>query len=424
MVRGLASVDCKTHCKAYFHKSEIKGRISRSRRLLQPVLHRTVLDYILPRVINASKMMGIIIMLQSSMNNDSDLVPPFVAGYETQFWLSDNPAPLKPTPDQITAFGGIAASTEIGLGIRACAFENGMILFDFSNCEKTPVVINRESLAKAVPPDANGLRHIPARVSLQIGQSMKQQSQNQAFYRTIAIAHTLLLENSARIVGGMSMSLPNIEDSSDLVYGYALEKMTAKVPSKFTTPLRPKVVDHSFAALADAVGKGMHVVRSLELHKVSHYRLIKKNFAECLVMSWTLCENMIDFIWKKMIEDIKMVDPQRMGKARVDRLKAQSFTASVRIETLELSGRLNSVQAEGLNFVRKARNSWLHGLHEVTEQEALQSITVCQELITALYGIPIQSTIGGAGGSGGGMYMSVFLARYGADKLKDAYDGS
>lgn len=354
----------------------------------------------------------------------SDLVPPFVAGYDTQFWFTNKPVPKRPSLDEITAFGGIATFREVGLGIKAFAFENGMILFDFSTCSVTPVIIHREGKYEGLKEEGSDTFEIPENISAQLARSEQKQSENQSFYRTIAVAHALLLENSARSVRGMSMSLPHIEDPSGLVYGYAPEKVGSRVSYKFHDPLNVEIAKYSFELLSSAISNGLHVVRSLELHKVSHYRLSQKNFAECLVMSWTLCENMIDFIWKKMISEIKLEFPERMAKARIERLKGNSFTASVRIETLELSGLLNSDQAEGLNFVRKSRNNWLHNLKEVAEPEALKSIDVCQNLISSLYNIPIKSTIGGGGGSGGGLYMDVFLANYGNEKLKNAYDGS
>lgn len=355
-------------------------------------------------------------------NRFTDLVPPFVAGYDTPFWFTDKRLPSVSTLDQITAFGGVAASCDIGLGIKGVIFENGMVLFDFSTCEKTPVVIHRESLYETVVPSEKGFRETPDSISVLLRRSEQKQSQNQAFYRSIAVAHTLLLENSARIVGKTSLSLPYIEDTSDLVLGYTLDKMMAHCSAKSSVALSPMVAEHSLSTLKDALATGLHVVQSLELHKVSHYRFVKKSFAECLVMSWTLCENMIEFIWEGMLEDIKNSSPSRMTKARRNRLKG--FTASNRIETLELAGRLNQGQAEDLNFVRKARNDWLHTMTEVTEQDALHSIEVCQNLISSLYSIPVQTTIGGVGGSGGGMRIDRFRAQYGAEKLKDAYDGS
>lgn len=354
----------------------------------------------------------------------TDLVPPFVAGYDTQFWFTNRPVPERPSLDEITAFGGIAAFKEVGLGIKAFAFENGMILFDFSTCSMTPVIIHREGQYEGLRQEESNTFKAPETISSQLARSEQKQSENQSFYRTIAVAHALLLENSARLVRGMSMSLPHIEDPSGLIYGYAPERLRSTVSYKSHDPMNVEIAKYSFELLSNAVSSGLHVVRSLELHKVSHYRLSQKNFAECLVMSWTLCENMIDFIWKKMISEIRSASPERMGKVRIDRLKGNSFTASVRIETLELSGLLNSDQAEGLNFVRKARNNWLHNLKEVAEPEALKSIDVCQNLISSLYSIPIKSTSGGGGGSGGGLSMDVFLAHYGNEKLKNAYDGS
>lgn len=353
-----------------------------------------------------------------------DLVAPFVFGYYTPFWIGDRQSPVTPSLEDVINFGGIIGQYEIGLGIVAATLENGLLLFDFSRCPQTPIIVHRESLYNSVTP-VNGT-YTSEIVSRRLGRTESKQRLNQAFYRTVLLSHALLLENAGHLVGRMAFSLPRIENLRDTVACHELGSVWSEKALPKSTLHLPKVtLDRSFTDLAIAIDKRENLLRALELHKLSHYRFHDHRFAECLVLSWTVCENIVDFIWRKMIEEVKSENNGRMTKRRVDVLcNSAVYTASVRIETLELAGFLSIKQADDLNTVRRARNNWLHSLGEVDEQSALHSIRLCAGLISSIFGLDLSEIIvGGAGGEGGGMFLDVFMSRFPSRDLSSAYDG-
>lgn len=354
-----------------------------------------------------------------------DLVAPFAFGYFTPFWFGNRARPSRPDARQIANYDSIFKTYELGKGITAGVFENGYIVFDFSRCEKTPIVIHRESLWNSVQPNEHG-HFRDADVSKRLSRTQSRQRLNQAYYRTILISHALLLENAGRLRSGISFSLPRIERLSDALGCFGIQKVIPRKPvHKASHEFNPRALEKSFDDLKLALVSGANVVRALELHKLSHYRTLDHRFAESLVLSWTACENIIDYIWRDMIQKIKSEQSRRMSKKRIDTLNnASSFTASVRIETLELSGLLTFEQAESLNVVRRARNKWLHSLEDVDEPSAIRAIKTCAHLIGSVFKIELCDTIvSGAGGEGGGMHEDVFKNMYPDVDLDNAYDG-
>ena len=356
---------------------------------------------------------------------ENDLVAPFTFGYYTSFWFGDREILTRPSAYELANHGGLFARYDLGRNISAGVFENGLVLFDFSRCENTPIVIHRESLWNDVEANENGVKNSKA-VSRRLQRTESRQRTNQAFYRTVLISHALFLENAGRLVGRSSFHLPRIERISDIIGCYGIGKILPnQTVSKFNSKLSRQVVDRSFQDLNTALASGDNFIRSIELHKLSHYRTLDHRFAESLVLSWTVCENIIDFVWNKMIEEIKSSNADRMSKKRRDTLNnPSSFTASVRIEALELSGIISIDEAKDMNEVRNSRNRWLHRLEDVDEKSSLHSIKVCARLISSVFGLNISDTIvGGVGGEGGGMFMENFVREFPNIDLSGAFDG-
>lgn len=350
-------------------------------------------------------------------NKHRDVVSPFVFGYSTPFFLGNEAHKANLRPRKYCLKSKICASV----------FESGSIFFDFGRCEEAPVVIHRESLWNNVEPDENGTFR-DDRVSRCLRRTESRQRLNQSFYRSVLLAHVLLLENAGRLIGGASFHLPRIEIIHGALSRYDIPESFSNdcVKTREGLRLSANVIDRSFSDLDLALTTDSRaLLRVLELHKLSHYRTLDQRFAESLVLSWTVCENMIDFLWKRMIDDIKSSSKSRMVARRSKKLReSTTFTASIRIETLELAGHLSIEQANDLNKIRRARNKWLHSLDDVDEQTSLHSIGTCAHLISSVFGIEIcDKIVSGAGGEGGGIYLDLFLEKFPDFDLSKAYTG-
>jgi hypothetical protein len=354
-----------------------------------------------------------------------DLVAPFAFGYFSPFWFGNLAGPSHPDVGRIAEHGGIFRIFELDGDISAGVFENGYIVFDFSRCKLTPIVVHRESLWNRVQPNEQG-RLTDQSVSKRLSRAESRQRRNQSYYRTILIAHALLLENAGRQRSGISFSLPRIERLSDAIGSWGIQKVMPRGPVfKVSHNFNVQALEKSFGDLNLALASGLNVLRALELHKLSHYRTLDHRFAESLVLSWTVCENIIDYVWRGMIQKIKLEDSRRMTKSRLETLSNSSnFTASIRVETLELSGLLTFQQAESLNQVRRTRNKWLHSLEDVDETSSLEAIKACAHLIGAVFKIELCDTIvSGAGGEGGGVPTHIFSSIRPDIDLNDVFDG-
>lgn len=71
-----------------------------------------------------------------------------------------------------------------------------------------------------------------------------------------------------------------------------------------------------------------------------------------------LCEQLISHAWRKMIDEI--CDPaaggERMPKDRRSKLNGRDYAASVKVEMLEMNGRIDNDLYRMLQIARKARN--------------------------------------------------------------------
>lgn len=342
-----------------------------------------------------------------------DLVSPFAFGYSIPFFrLGDgaHPGPMK---------------YPLGKNISAGVFEDGLVVFDFARCEETPIVIHRESLC-----NGDGAK---GDVAKRLQRTEHKQKLNQKFHRSVLLAHILLLENAGHMIGRTSFQVSHqIEKIGDAFSCYGIPSSTPRrlpgnpAPKPNAPRLGTKVIERSFSDLNLALSDGSGVLlRALEYHKLSQYRTLDHRFAETLVLSWTVCENMIDFIWKQMIDAVRSSDSGRMTGKRAETLgKSSDFTSSVRIETLELTGRLSIELATSLNVIRKARNDWLHSFKDVDEQIALGSIETCARLISSVFSIALGGWIvAGTGGAGGGIPLNSFRERFPDVDLEGAYDG-
>jgi hypothetical protein len=107
-------------------------------------------------------------------------------------------------------------------------------------------------------------------------------------------------------------------------------------------------------------------------------------------------ERLIDVLWTKFIAKnaensaSRTLSPPTSGK-RADKLKANTMTASIRIEILAITNELTEQEYTHIEKARKARNNWIHSLTPIAHEDAISSAFVAALLIKRLYGIRLQT---------------------------------
>lgn len=112
-------------------------------------------------------------------------------------------------------------------------------------------------------------------------------------------------------------------------------------------------------------------------------------FAESLILSWAVCEKLLDKLWKTYIAENERDDEGglRINKKRRDRLTGSDFTASVISEILELNGRLPFPLFQNLEILRQSRNGWLHSLKAVSDSDAAKAVRTTEHFMEHVTGI-------------------------------------
>ena len=137
----------------------------------------------------------------------------------------------------------------------------------------------------------------------------------------------------------------------------------------------------------------------VDLLFVGAHRSIEKRFGESVVLSWTVCEQLINIAWTRLL-DSNAIDGEvrRINKDRRKKLQGRDYTASVMSEFLELSRKISYSLFQRLEIARKARNDWAHNLKTPSQWAAYTSLDAAQELFRTLFDIPLSLQSGGGRG--------------------------
>jgi hypothetical protein len=200
-------------------------------------------------------------------------------------------------------------------------------------------------------------------------------------------------------IGGLNSHDPYDRHVSQLLAftkGYRAKELRARRVIELDT------VEFSFKLLDQLLrSKTPGHVQIVELLYRAGVQFSESRFAESLILSWTVCERLLDVLWTTHIEDNKRDQGNqiRMNRDRRDKLKGRDFTASVVLEILELAGRIPHELFERMNDIRRARNSWLHSLLDVSDGDASSAVRAAEQLMEHVTGINISICLSRHGGN-------------------------
>lgn len=148
---------------------------------------------------------------------------------------------------------------------------------------------------------------------------------------------------------------------------------------EFSFELLERILDNEFEDLAQLV--------ELLYRAAAEYP--EQRFAESLILSWAVCEKLLDRLWRTYIGENTMGDDgtQRINRKRRDKLSSRDFTASVISEILELNRQLPFPLFQNLETVRQSRNAWLHSLKTVSDHDAAMAVRTTEQFMEHVTGI-------------------------------------
>ena len=122
--------------------------------------------------------------------------------------------------------------------------------------------------------------------------------------------------------------------------------------------------------LAKTLIKDPKLFNSLLLLIHSHSNLLNSETNQSFILSWTILEQYLNFKWDKLLEKKEV-----LGK-RKKKLKGRDYTASIKMEMLNVLGYITKEDYIILNELRKERNKFMHEITQISRERAIQTLNL------------------------------------------------
>ena len=157
-----------------------------------------------------------------------------------------------------------------------------------------------------------------------------------------------------------------------------------------------EVVAYSFDLL-DQIMKCKYesALKITEMLYWAHYRYSENAFSDSLILSWAVCEKLLNHLWSDFLRAKKSIvdGSERMNKDRIKKLEGRDFTASTISEILELVGIIDIKMFSGIDNARRKRNAWLHSLDAIGDSDASNALLTTTELFKVVTGVALRPSI-------------------------------
>ena len=334
----------------------------------------------------------------------SDSFTPAVEGYFRipAVWIGEKPddaAVLKLNP---SIHHAVVVEKDLRSGIKVRVQRDGTFLFDFSIWKHAPQI------------EIPGYRHpgpdVPHRPPVETEEANSKSERYAVLRAQVMNVHQACLATSEMLLNRASheMGLPLI--SSDALKGLTFEECIlyredANARSFARDALnnrhgvsgqRPfarhvldtEVVIHSLDLLDTILLKEDTVlIQMSEAVYMAGCRCAEGRFGEAVTLAWGVCEQLLSTAWETLLEEL--ADIGRMPSGRKRRLNDRDYTASIKIEFLEIGTRLDHELYQHLEEARKARNRWVHDLKEPDGAQLLHAIQAVEGLLRTIHGLQV-----------------------------------
>ena len=159
-------------------------------------------------------------------------------------------------------------------------------------------------------------------------------------------------------------------------------------------------LEESFRLLNKILNNESEVVLMLcDLYTRSHKAYNEHNYSLCLILAWSLSENLLQRLWKRFIEENRSttINGEEVSLINADRKRALedggNFSASVISEVLSFSQWLPISTYKDLSATRRIRNNWIHNLAPVSRESASVSVRVAEQMLQLVEELSFEASL-------------------------------
>jgi hypothetical protein len=352
-------------------------------------------------------------------SNDPTIVPdgfsPTVEGYFRipAVWIGDAPDPDTVLILNPPVHHEVVLKKTLRCGIEARVQRDGTFLFDFASWPLAPTIVvpgYRMSDAQPIPQEhgsaedrAEAYAIIRAQV-MNAHQACMTTAERVVKNRSAMMGLPMTVANTHKAIGldTPHSSYDDIEDIHALARNVLNNKDQVHRPHPLPRRvLELDVVEYSLDLLDSILTPGdVILIQMIEAIYIAACRKRDKRFGEAAILAWGVCEQLISSAWTKLLDDTKASGGpvHRVPKERRKKLTGRDYTASVMVEILEITGRIDHDLYRLLETARKTRNDWAHGLIAPKETETDKCILAAVSLLRQLREIDLLLQSGGRPG--------------------------
>jgi hypothetical protein len=164
------------------------------------------------------------------------------------------------------------------------------------------------------------------------------------------------------------------------------------------------VIDESFIMLEKILENNDSViVQIIEAIYIAASRESEGRSGESVMLAWGVCEQLVSILWNRLIVDAKKDKDisEKISGDRLKKLRGRDYTASVMVEVLEITGKIDNGLYRSLEIARKTRNHWAHEMRVPKQSEAHICLEAAQKLLKLAMEIDLSfsKSSRGSGGS-------------------------
>ena len=338
-----------------------------------------------------------------------DTFTPSIEGYfrVPPIWVGEKPEPESVRNLNLQIHHSVALETQLDSGIKVRVQRDGTFLFDFSSWDLAPQMV--------IPGYSHPGVNVPHRLAVETDKALRFAEEFAELRAKVMNVQQACLATSEQVLRRRTYQMGIPVDAQNTLKGqtfddavnylenatdvHSLARNTANnrytlLPNRLLPrrAIEIEVVKLSLELLDQMLQRDdpglLQLIDSLYGAARSY---AERRAGEAASVAWTVCEQLLSEAWTLLLNDTK--SQGRMPGKRRNKLEGLDYTASIKVEMLEINGRIDYDLYGQLEVARRARNQWVHKMREPNYSEVSQTIGAAQVLLHRIKGVRVLMTL-------------------------------